>query len=52
MADHMKAHPAVVLTMIDGNPVPMTTPVDDIILKAEESGLIAPAVEEPTEVTA
>lgn len=52
MADHQKAHPAIILTMTDGTPVPMTTPVDDIILKAEESGLISTAVEEPTEVTA
>ena len=52
MADHLKAHPAVLLTMTDGSPVPMTTPVDDIILKAEESGLIAPVVQEPSEVTA
>jgi len=52
MADHLKAHPAVTLTMIDGKPVPLTTPVDDIILKAEESGLISTTVEEPTEITA
>ena len=52
MADHLKAHPAVMLTMTDGKPVPMTIPVDDIILKAEESGLIATAAEEPSEVTA
>jgi len=30
----------------------MTIPVDDIILKAEESGLISMAAEEPSEVTA
>ena len=52
MADHLTAHPAVMLTMTDGNPVPMTTPVDDIILKAEESGLISSAVEEISVVTA
>ncbi len=52
MADHLKAHPAVMLTMTDGKPVPMTIPVDDIILKAEESGLIATTAEEPSEVTA
>jgi len=52
MADHLKAHPAVMLTMRDGKPVPMTIPVDDIILKAEESGLISMAAEEPSEVTA
>jgi DNA topoisomerase I len=51
MADHQKAHPMVMLTMIDGKAVPMTIPVDDIILKAEESGLIVAAVEELPEVT-
>ena len=41
------------LLMTDGQPVSMTTPVDDIILKAEESGLIAATVvQEPAEVTA
>ncbi len=45
MVDHQKAHPLVMLTMIDGKPVPMTVAVDDIILKAEESGLICTAVE-------
>ncbi|MEI8186710.1 MAG: type I DNA topoisomerase [Chlorobiaceae bacterium] len=52
MAEHLKAHPAVMLTMTDGKPVPMTIPVDDIILKAEESGLISTAAPEPAEVTA
>ena len=53
MADHQKAHPSVMLLMTDGQPVSMTTPVDDIILKAEESGLIAATVvQEPAEVTA
>ena len=52
MADHQKAHPAVMITMSDGTPASMTTPVDDIILRAEESGLITTAVEEPAEVTA
>ena len=51
MADHQKAHPLVMLTMLDGQPVPMTVAVDDIILKAEESGLICAAVEENSEVT-
>ena len=50
MADHQKAHPAVMLTMIDGSAVPMTIPVDDIILKAEESGLIASPIEEIAEI--
>ena len=52
MTEHQNAHPAVMLIMRDGKPVPMTTPVDDIILKAEESGLITAAIEEPSEVTA
>ena len=38
------------LTMLDGQPVPMTVAVDDIILKAEESGLICNAVEESSGV--
>ena len=41
MADHQKAHPPVQLTMIDGQPVSMTTAVDDIILKAEAAGLLS-----------
>ncbi|MEI8032433.1 MAG: type I DNA topoisomerase [Chlorobiaceae bacterium] len=53
MADHQKAHPQVVLTMTDGKPVPMTIPVDDIITRAEETGLIeVPVTEEKTAVTA
>jgi DNA topoisomerase I len=52
MADHQKAHPAVILTMTDGKPVPMTIPVDDIILRAEETGLVSAPVEENAEVTA
>ena len=51
MADHQKAHPSIMLTMIDGSPVPMTIAVDEIILKAEESGLITAPVEETTEIT-
>ena len=51
MADHQKAHPAVMLTMVDGKAVPMTVPVDDIILRAEEAGLIASPIEESAEVT-
>ncbi len=51
MSNHQKAHPAVMLTMIDGKAVPMTVPVDDIIMKAEEAGLISSLVEESTEVT-
>jgi DNA topoisomerase-1 len=52
MTEHQKAHPAVMLTMTDGKPVPMNIPVDDIILKAEESGLVTASVEESIEVTA
>jgi len=51
MTDHQKAHPAIMLKMTDGSPVPMTIPVDDIILKAEQTGLISAAMEENTEVT-
>jgi DNA topoisomerase I len=51
MADHQKAHPAVMLTMLDGKPVPMSVAVDDIILKAEEAGLISAAVEESNDIT-
>lgn len=43
MDEHLAAHPPVTLRMIDGSPVPLTLTVDDIIQKAEESGL----VEEP-----
>ncbi len=52
MTEHQKAHPLVMLTMTDGKPVPMTIPLDDIITKAEEMGLISAATEEPAEVTA
>jgi len=51
MAEHRKAHPDVVLTMTDGRPVPMTLPVDDIIVRSEESGLIAPVTEENAGIT-
>ena len=50
MTEHQHAHPAVMLTMIDGKAVSMTMAVDDIILKAEEAGLIASPVEEIAEV--
>ena len=43
MADHQTAHPAVFLTMLNGKPVPMTVAIDDIILKAEEAGLVCAA---------
>jgi len=52
MAEHQKAHPAVTLTMTDGKPVPMTIPVDDIIARAEESGLVSAPAEVAAEVTA
>ncbi|EAT59615.1 type I DNA topoisomerase [Chlorobium ferrooxidans] len=52
MAEHQKAHPAVTLTMTDGKPVPMTIPVDDIISRAEESGLVTAPAEAAAEVTA
>jgi DNA topoisomerase-1 len=45
MADHKKAHPPVLLTMIDGQPVSMITAVDDIILKAEAAVLLCVAEE-------
>jgi len=53
MAEHIKANPAVTITMIDGKPAPMNMPVDDIITSAEESGLVVvetegPAVSEPS----
>lgn len=51
MAEHQKAHPTVQLTMIDGKAVPMTIPVDEIILKAEEAGLITSSSEEIVEIT-
>jgi len=51
MTEHQNAHPAIMLTMVDGKSVPMTVPVDDIILRAEEAGLIASPVEECAEVT-
>ncbi len=52
MDEHRKAHPDITLTMADGKPVPMNLSIDEIILKAEESGLISSPVEENTEITA
>lgn len=52
MEKHRKAHPAVTLTMTDGKPVPMNMSVDDIILRAEEAGLVSSAVSENAEITA
>ncbi|NTV98048.1 MAG: type I DNA topoisomerase [Chlorobiaceae bacterium] len=52
MEEHRKAHPVVTLKMTDGKPVPMTLSVDEIILRAEDAGLVSSAVEEQSEVTA
>jgi DNA topoisomerase-1 len=52
MNDHMAAHPVVTITMLDGKPAPMNLPIEDIITKAEESGLVAVQSEENAEVTA
>lgn len=41
MKEHLAAHPAVTISMIDGTPAPMTIPIEDIIAKAEEAGLIS-----------
>ena len=49
MEEHRKAHPAVTLMMLDGTPVPMQMAVDDIILMAEESGMVEVAAEAPEE---
>ncbi|HWR00370.1 MAG TPA: type I DNA topoisomerase [Chlorobaculum sp.] len=50
--DHLAAHPNVTITMVDGTPAPMTLPIEDIIIRAEESGLISAQSEQETEVTA
>jgi DNA topoisomerase-1 len=52
MSEHRKAHPDVILKMIDGTPVPVNLPLEDIIMRAEDSGLVAPATEEHSGVTA
>jgi DNA topoisomerase-1 len=52
MEAHRKAHPAITLTMADGKPVPMNLSVDEIILRAEEAGLVAAAPGENPEITA
>ncbi|MBM3161846.1 MAG: type I DNA topoisomerase [Chlorobi bacterium] len=51
MTEHRKAHPDVVLKMTDGAPVPMNLPLEDIIIRAEEAGLVSPAAEENAGVT-
>jgi DNA topoisomerase-1 len=45
MAAHQKAHPPVTLKMVDGSAVSMTRSIDDIIMKADAAGLIAPAMD-------
>ncbi|NTU97558.1 MAG: type I DNA topoisomerase [Chlorobiaceae bacterium] len=52
MENHRKAHPEVPLMMADGKPVPMSLSVDEIIIRAEEAGLVSPPVSETVEVTA
>jgi DNA topoisomerase I len=52
MDEHQKAHPEVTITMADGKPVPMNLSIDEIILRAEEAGLIAAPANEGQEVTA
>ena len=52
MKEHLAAHPDVTLLMVDGTPVPITLPVDDIITRSEEAGLISAPVSVETEVTA
>lgn len=52
MAEHRKAHPDVVILMTDGNKVPMNLPVEEIIMRAEQAGLVSTETEEPAEVTA
>ena len=54
MDEHLAAHPTKAITMMDGTPAPMNLPIDDIITRAEESGLItAPSEEvESAEATA
>ncbi|MWV54241.1 type I DNA topoisomerase [Chlorobium phaeovibrioides] len=46
MAEHIKANPAITITMIDGSPASMTMPIDDIITSAEERGLVRVEAEE------
>ena len=53
MNEHMAAHPSVTITMLDGSPAPMNLPIEDIILRAEDAGLISAQSEaaESAEVT-
>jgi DNA topoisomerase-1 len=41
MNDHLAAHPVVTITMLDGKPAPMTLPIEDVIARAEDAGLIS-----------
>ncbi|NTW55470.1 MAG: type I DNA topoisomerase [Chlorobiaceae bacterium] len=52
MEKHRSEHPEVTLRMTDGKPVPMNISVDDIIHRAEESGLVSSPVSEGSEITA
>jgi DNA topoisomerase-1 len=53
MNDHLAAHPVVTITMLDGKPAPMTLPIEDIILRAEDAGLISATSElQESEATA
>ncbi|NTW52244.1 MAG: type I DNA topoisomerase [Chlorobiaceae bacterium] len=49
--EHLAAHPTVAITMLDGTPALMTLPIEDIITRAEESGLISSQSEQEAEVT-
>lgn len=49
--EHLAAHPTVAITMLDGTPASMTLPIEDIITRAEESGLISSQSEQEAEVT-
>ena len=53
MDEHLAAHPSVAITMLDGTPAPMNLPIDDIIIRAEDAGLInAPSEEVESEASA
>jgi DNA topoisomerase-1 len=52
MQEHLAAHPDVVIRMVDGTPAPMTLPIEDIITRAEEAGLITRESPEEQEVKA
>jgi len=52
MAEHRKAHPDVVILMTDGSKAPMNLPIEEIIMRAEQAGLVSTATEEPAAVTA